>query len=120
MPARKRTAKFFMNFDQTLRRTAARLRATEIRKMNAKIVPHITQPPYRAAMRFVFCDFFWSVNAVVRPCRTQRVQFGEHGRDQVRYRKIQSCWGLPCRVAGKLANQRRTKKRLTKPSASDC
>jgi hypothetical protein len=43
-----------------LRRIAARLRATAIKKLNAKSVLHmLTSPRSRKRNLFLFCDFFW-------------------------------------------------------------
>jgi hypothetical protein len=44
---------------QTLRRIAARLRTTAIKKVNAKSVLHMAMsPPLAQTKSFLFCDFF--------------------------------------------------------------
>jgi hypothetical protein len=49
-----------ISFFQRLRRIAARLRATAIRKVNAKSVLHMAKSPHwHRAIGFLFCDFFW-------------------------------------------------------------
>jgi hypothetical protein len=51
---------YFYRVGHRLRRMAARLRATAIKKVNAKSVLHMAKSPrWRKRNLFLFCDFFW-------------------------------------------------------------